>query len=624
MSKAHSIIRNTGRYFNKILQRSNLSFFPARHDLISYNRQKAYYDFKAALNVALLSIPQGMAYAAIAELPIINGIICSVIASMIAPMFASSQHTIIGPTNATAFMIFSFFAESTFSVEEKLIMVPTIVCMVGIFSIIGAFLKLADMIQYVSRSVLVGYLTGAAVLIILNQLKHLFGVSSLLSESLSNIEGAKPFYVIARELFMLLPNLQWEPLALGAGTLITYLVLSKKFKTLPNFAITLALAIIATAVFNILPAANPEFFFLPFDASQISPKLPDFNYFSSLAWVAFAIMFLASLENTVMSKSLSSQTGDRSDVNQDMLSVGMANTAASFFSPMAASGSLTRSALNFSSGAKTRFASVFCSLLCASGLGILILSPSLFGFDIVERIPKAALAALVIGIAITLIKWKNIRICLRSTHDDAVVILTTFTATLLTRLDYAIFIGVAVSITLFLRKAAQPHLVEYEINDEGDLLELKKKQERQNPAISIVHVEGELFFGAAEIFRTQIQLTTSDPNLKVIILRLKNARHLDATSVMALQELVNSMRKQGRYVLVSGATREIYKVLKLSGVLETIQEGCIRKEGQTNIFIHSPSNPNISTRDALIRAQELLGTKNADIKIFYDPNQKSK
>ena len=331
--------------------------------------------------------------------------------------------------------------------------------------------------------------------------------------------------------------------------------------------------------------------------------------------VAFAIAFLASLENTVMSKSLASRSGGQTDVNQDMLSVGMANIATSLVAAMPASGSLTRSALNYESHSKSRLSSIFCGILCLLGFFALVKLP------IVENIPKTSLAALVIGIAISLFNWKNIRICLRSTPDDALVIITTFAATLLTRLDYAIFIGVGLSITLFLRKASKPHLVEYEMSDDGDLRELNKKDKRQIPSISIVHVEGDLFFGAADLFRTQVQQTIANENLKVIILRLKNARHLDATSVLALDDLIKHTRKKGVHVLISGATREVYEVLKKSGVLETLQAGCDRTQGETNLFMYFSENPNISTRDALIRAQELLGTKEADIKIFFDKNK---
>jgi SulP family sulfate permease len=189
-------------------------------------------------------------------------------------------------------------------------------------------------------------------------------------------------------------------------------------------------------------------------------------------------------------------------------------------------------------------------------------------------------------------------------------------------LHVAIFIGVALSISLFLRKASHPYLVEYEFNDEGELREMGEKRKRPIPAISIVHVEGDLFFGAAELFRTQIQRTVSDPAIQVIILRLKNARHLDATSVMALEDLILFMRDSGLHLLVSGAPREVYRVLKKSGVLKTLQEGCDRRAGESNVFLSNPRNPNLSTRAALKRAQQLLGTKEADIRIFYDPSHK--
>src|SRR5690606_34149205 len=156
---------------------------------------------------------------------------------------------------------------------------------------------------------------------------------------------------------------------------------------------------------------------------------------------------------------------------------------------------------------------------------------------------------------------------------------TTFAATLLAPLHVAIFIGVAVSISLFLRRASRPHLVEYEFGESGELRERGEKRKRPNPAISIVHVAGDLLFGAAELFRNQVQRTASDPSLRVLILRLKNARHLDATSVLALEELIKFMRADDRHVLISGAPREVYKVLKNSGTLELIQEGADREAG---------------------------------------------
>lgn len=607
-----AIARNAARTTLRIMLGNGLQWFPAINTLRRYNSDKLGNDLKASVNIALLALPQGMAYAAIANLPIYYGVICSAIAAIVAPFYSASRHTILGPTNATAFMVFSFFAAAGTMDKSPVEYMPLLILMVGVLSVFGAIFKVADLLQYVSRSVLVGYITGAALLIITSQFKHLVGINAAMQSG----ESAKTFFAIWEKMTRLHNDCSWQPFVIGSITLVLYLLLQKKVSALPNFAICLILsALVSMKLQSSFPCFQNIETFRPFSLDKLSPSIPNINWedITTLWGVAFAIAFLASLENTVMAKSISSRSGQNPNVNQDMLSVGMANIATSFIAAMPASGSLTRSALNYESGAKTRFASLFCGILCLLGFYALVKLP------IVENIPKASLAALVIGIAISLIKWKNIRICLLSTRDDALVIIITFFATLLLpRLDYAVYIGVILSITLFLRKASVPQLVEYEMSDDGDLREMDKKNQRQVPAISIVHVEGDLFFGAADIFRTQVQHAVSDSSLKVIILRMKNARHLDATSVLALEDLIKQTRKKGIHVLMSGVTRDVYAVLKKSGVLQTLQEGCDRSQGETNVFMYFQANPNISTKDALLRAQELLGTKKADIKIFYD------
>ena len=130
---------------------------------------------------------------------------------------------------------------------------------------------------------------------------------------------------------------------------------------------------------------------------------------------------------------------------------------------------------------------------------------------------------LVMCIAASVINRHHIRISLYATSSDAAVLLTTFIAALAMPLNVAIFLGVGISIMLYLRAASRPYLTEYEFSEHGELREAGEKRSRPMPAISIVHVEGDLFFGAAELFRTQIQKTSLDPDLRVIILRLKNA-----------------------------------------------------------------------------------------------------
>ncbi len=614
-------LRRSFRQIGDFFAGDQIRLLPTLGDWRGYSRSKFTADLRAALNVTLLALPQAVAYAAIAGVDIVYGVVCSAVAAIVAPFFSSSRFNVLGPTNATAFMLFSFFALNP---ELKLRMgelLPLLVGLIAIVSLVGALLKIADLLQFVSRSVLVGYMAGAAVLIIGNQLKPLLGVGGLIDS-----QKTATFFGLAGELIGHLGKVDWVPIAIGAATFAIYYSLRKWRPSWPAFSIAL---IFCSAVFGSLiewkvgPFAGQEVF-STFGFSELVPKMPDifhrqiFYDISTMLGLALAIAFLASLENTLMGKSISSQTGEGLNANQDMLSVGFANLGSALAGGMPASGSLTRSILNFRSGAMTRAAPVYSGVFGLILVGLIAWS-SETGVNILDYIPKAALAALVIAVSFSLFNVKQIRICLRSTTDDAIVIIFTFLSTLLAPLHVAIFIGVAISISLFLRKASKPHLKEYEFNEVGELREKEGAEARPIPAISIVHVEGDLFFGAAELFRTQIQRTVADPAIQVIILRLKNARHLDATSVMALEDLIRFIRREELHLLISGATKDVYRVLKRSGILETIQEGADRKQGESNIFLTMPSNPNISTRDALRRAQQLLGTKEADVRIFYDP-----
>ena len=303
----------------------------------------------------------------------------------------------------------------------------------------------------------------------------------------------------------------------------------------------------------------------------------------------------------MMAKTLAGRTGSSVNPNQELLGLGLANVGTAFLGGMPASGSPTRSALNYQSGARTGIASILSGVICA--VGAFTLGP------FTAYIPQAALAATVIWVAVTLIDPRQVRIALKSTRSDAAVLITTFVFALLTPLDFAIFVGVATSIALFLSKASSPTLVEYSFNEEGVLAEMEEK--RSSPQISIIHVEGELFFGAADLFRDEIRRVCHDPNLKALVLRMRNARHLDATSAMALEELAVFLHSSGRHLLISGATKEVYRILRDTRILETI--------GRDNFFLGSVRNPNLATRNALKRAQELIGPEKAEVKIYFDP-----
>lgn len=596
-------LRQTPRWCRRmshtLIRGHELTFFPARKQVMSFGRDDFQADLRAGFNVALLAFPQGMAYALIAGLPIQFGLMCFIGASLVAPFFASSRFNSYGPSNATSVLILSSFLALQLTAAQMVVAAPVIVLMAGLFLMLGAYMKVARLIQYVSRTVITGYITAAALLIIANQVRNALGYS---------IEPSASFFGVVYSTILGLPFIHWPSLALSLITVLVYLLLNRYLRSFPTVAICL---LVLTGVAYFMGS-----FGWTVETLQ-SVELGDWRFgnihwsmslFSQMASASLALALLVTLESNSIGKSLAAQSGDRMQPNQEMFALGAANVSSSFFGGMAASASLTRSTLNYNSGGVSPMSSFYAALIVA------VLLVGLGGF--IGYIPKPALAVVVITIGISLIKPAVIRMVSRATQSDGIVFYTTLMAGLLLALDTAIYLGAALSIILFLRKVAEPEMMEYAFNTEGELTEMKDTKERVAPQISIVHVEGELFFGAAEIFYEQMRRVCDDPNLKVVLLKLRHAHNLDATSVMALEELLKYMKDHDRILLLCEVRKEAVKIFKRSGLLE--------KVGRDYVFPDNPSNPTLSTARALKFAVSQLGDKSAEVKIFLGGHKRDK
>jgi len=575
-----------------------LDFLPLRKSLSGYrNDFKGHLlgDTRAGLNVALLAFPQGMAYALIAGLPIQYGIYGSAIAAMVAPVFAKSHYITLGPTNATSVMLLSAFASLGIVGTQMLSLVPLLILLVGLFIVVGAYFKVANFVQYISRSVITGYITAAALLIIANQIPKALG--------LNLVSNGATFYDSLILIVSSIDSIHWITVGISLSTMVLYASLNRFFKTLPNVAICLITLSVLTAL---TIGQDAEVAFLSgINASDWSLQVPSLSLtdIQLLASPALAIALLCILEGLSIGKSLAAKTGARLNGNQAMFSIGMANIGCAFFSGMPASGSLTRSSLSATSGGRSVLSSYISGVIVF--IGAFVLGPY------TRFIPQSTLAVLVIAIGISLLNKHAIRIVTRSTKSDAIVFSTTFLSGLLMPLDSAIYIGVGISIILFLKKVARPEMVEYAFNKQGYLAEVEMPEQRNTSEVSIVHVEGELFFGAADLFRDQMRRICEDPNLKIVILKMRNAHNMDATAVMALEELLLYMAEKKRYLILSEVKADLIRVLQNSGLYDTIEA--------RNIFTDEPSNPTLSTAKALKRAKTHLGDTIANVSIYIDP-----
>lgn len=573
-------------------------FFPLITTLKKYSLAQFKADFRAALNVSVLDFPQGMAYALLAGFPVIYGLYASAVACIIGPLLASSRFIILGPTNSTAVLLLSSFLALNLSPEERIYALPVLVLLVGVFLVIASLSRIASLIKYISRTVVTGYISAAALLIVVNQLSSIVGspavhASTFFEAFSSNVGQWK--------------QVQGEPVLIAALTLFIFFCAKRFFSALPTVALTLltvSFAVYLLGFFNItcemleaVPFGN-----IPFTLPRLT-----FDRVSYLGETAMAIAFLAILESTSIAKTLAAKTGARVDLNQQLLSMGTCNFVAAFMSGLPISGSLTRSVLNHSSGAKTAISSIFNGLLVL--LAVLLLGP------MIAFIPKPALAMIVVIVGCSLINFHQMKVVTHCTRSDAIVFFITFFSGLLFPLHTAIYFGAASSIVLFLRKVSEPQLVEYAFDDTGELAEKNHIKKDSTPEISIVHVEGELFFASTEIFLDQMRLICESPNLKTIIIRVRNAHTLDATSAMAISDLVRFAKEKGRSLIISGGNKQVEYALRVSGTMDLL--------GEENFFRYVPHNPNISTRNALMRAQKIIGRESAKVLLYTSPNSKS-
>lgn len=576
---------------------------PVRQELRGYDSEKFRADLTAAATVALVSIPQAIGFALIAGLPPLMVVMSVVVGGFVAAALTSSHHLVFGPTNSISIILAASIYSFGSAALDPAQIVLVFALLIGAIQLGAGLARMGDLTQFISRSVVIGYSTAIGVLLIAAQLPYLAGLTEV--ERSAGILGA----LIRAVDHVLHGEFLPYSAAMGALTLLLFEAIERFLPRWPAEFVGLLVISLFTRFTHLpelgirtianegeLAASIPWWLGMPLDTE-------DLDLLPSLLSAAIAIAILGMLEAISISKTLATRSGQRIDANQELIAMGAANVANSLFGGMPGSASFARSGANFQNGARTQVAAML-----SSGIVLVAL---LFFSPLINFIPVPSLAAHLARIGWKMVPRDQIRVARRATRADGAVFWVTLCAALFLKLDTAIYVGVGTSLALFLRKAARPTLVEYTFNEAGNLAALDDKARRRHAQISIVHVEGELFFGAAEIFHSQVRALAEDDALKIFILRLKNARHLDATTVMALTELNDYLQRTGRKLLISGVSPDVQRVLEKSGAIARI--------GQENVFA-AEANPTVSTKRALTRATELLQLppQDAEVRLFYD------
>ncbi|HTQ31152.1 MAG TPA: SulP family inorganic anion transporter [Opitutaceae bacterium] len=580
-----------------------------------YSWDKLRHDLIAGATLTLVSIPQAIGFALIMGVPPMYVIFSVVIGGFVSALFFSSHHHVFGPTTSVCLITAATVAANAGLGLHPLALAAYLAFLIGVVQFLAGLLNFGEITKFISRSVVVAYTAAIGILLIASQTPNFLGFHAPAGQS---------FAEVLDEIVKAISHadISWWAIGIGLLTLAIFEGIHAYRKTWPEALIGLALLGVCARLFAHFVLLDHIFQLksVPFrmveDEGALVASLPSFAGLPSahvqmqalpfLASTAIAIAIIGMLEATAITKSLAAKSGQHLDPNQELMGMGAGNIAAGLFGMTPGSSSFTRSAVNYQSGAASQLSSMLSSVVV-----LLIL---FFVTPVFNYIPVAALAAHLMRVGYKLINRAQIRVATNSTRSDAIVFLATLAAALFLKLDTAIYVGIGVALALFLQKTSTPSLVEYTFNESGVLAELADPAKRPNPQISIIHVEGDLFFGAADLFQEHLRRQAEDENIRVFILRMKNARHLDASTVMAMETLHDYLRQTGRHLIISGCNADVLRVLQRSGLLAQM--------GAENVF-PAEANPTMSTRKALKRASQLLhadgaGGQKADVRIFYD------
>jgi SulP family sulfate permease len=558
-------------------------FVPALDSLRKYDAGAARADLLAGLSVAAVAVPQAVAYALVAGVPAEYGLYTAVVMTAIGAFFASSRQLINGPTNAISIAVLS--ATAMIAGPEKVNAVLVLALMIGVLQVGIALFRIGDLTRYISHSVVVGFTAGASVLLIMDQLKNLLGLSY-------KGDAHEPFVVRFWHSMTQGGEVDPETFTVGLATIALLLSLrwmKKKlgWRLFPELLITV-IAITwstwlwqhdAVAVVGHIPAKLPSFHLPHFDQALLKELAP----------AALAIGTLGLLEAIAMSKAIATTARQRLDLNQTCLSEGLANLGAGLFRGIPGSGSITRSAINVQAGARTQWSGIFS----AAAVALIVL---LFAGH-AQHIPKACLAGILIVTGFKLISLKDLRYHLRASKFDAGIVLATAFSAIFISIEFCVLIGVFLSFLLAVPRAGRMLLSEFVVTEDRVIAE-RLDGDAACSRILIFGLEGEMFFGSATTLEghfSTIERRCTDQT-KVLVLRVKRARNPDAVCLHLLNDLIKRTEDRGIEVLLCGVNDDLHEMMQRTG--PDIHRAEIFREQKVRFT---------STSMAVKRAYEIVG-----------------
>ncbi|MBU8869719.1 MAG: STAS domain-containing protein, partial [Gemmatimonadales bacterium] len=528
---------------------SRFLLHPAR-TLEKYKRSNLRPDLLAGLTVAVVLLPQAIAYAMIAELPPEIGLYAAIVGAIVGALWGSSRHLHTGPTNATSLLVLaSLLSVARPGTPEFLAAAGYLAILVGIMKLVMGLLRMGVLVNFVADSVILGFTAGAGLLISINQARHMLRI---------DLDSAPEVFQTIRFLGGNIQETHLLSLGLGLGVILVVSLIRKWKPAWPSALIGMILAAAATGLLNLdergvrvlgaMPRSMPPLANLPL----LSPVL-----LWKLSAGALAITAIGLVEAVSISRTIAAQSGQRLDSNQEFVGQGLASIVTGFFSGYPVSGSFTRTVVNYNSGGNTPLASVF------SGLWIMVAMVLLAPLAV--YLPRAALAGVLLVMAYSMVDRHEVKKILRTSFGDSSVMVATFLATVLLPLEFAVLAGMLVSFGRYLIKTSNPGVYPV-VPDENFRHFIKVTTEPSCPQLGVMEIEGSLYFGAVHHVEEALRENlAANPDQQFLLLRMHMVDHCDVSGIHMLESIVKLYRRMGGSVYLEGLRPRVMHMISLYG-----------------------------------------------------------
>ncbi len=537
-----------------------------------YDRGHFRPDLVAGLTVAVILLPQAIAFAIIAELPPEMGLYAAIIGGIAGALWGSSNQIHNGPTNAISLLVLSTLSSTAVpGTPEYIVAAATLALMVGVFQLLLGLAKLGVLVNFVSHSVIVGFASGAGVLILIKQIAPLLGLSLAAHSTLETAMGVVLHF----------PETHVMTAAIGVGTVIFLVVISRFKPGWPGALLVMILASLAVfafsadqegvAVIGRLPSGFPP----PTDLSLINLDLVE-----QLLMGAIAVGAIGLVETTAISKSVAAQTRQRLDSNQEFVGQGMANAFTGLFSGYPVAGSFSRTAVNFRAGAQSRLAAIIASLFVL--LAMQFLGP------FTRYLPRSALAGVLIVTAYRMIDQKEIRRILTGSTGDAVIMVVTFLGTLFLHIETAVLIGILLSFMRYVMRTSTPRIQAVVPDDSYKHFDYNPQRDNC-PQLGVIEILGSLYFGAVNYVEEFIlDFAAKHPEQRFLLIRMHNVNNCDFSGIHMLESIVRIYRERGGDVFLVRATYRVRQSMERTGFDEHLGQGNFLDEDKaiSQLFYH--------------------------------------